>query len=529
MTVAAETAVETEARPRRWANRRGHSAGIILVVAAVLATSRVLGPKLSLDWWYDEMWRVDLMRRDEWRAAFVAEATPLPPVWFFLGRAVLRPVYLGAATVRGLAGVLVATAPLAAGALASVILRREPADRIGPAVAGGGVAFAVMAGPFSAEIFSYLNNYAFEAGVTIAAVAAVAAAPRDRPLTGSVMATIIALPASTIGGLVLLPGIGVALAWRAVRLEGVARQTAVRRLAVTAVSSGAVALGTYLFMYRAALGRDSTADFFVQERFSGGITDVPLATWRLAEGIVHANAWYPTWLTVMLTAIGAVVVSRRQPWLVPTLAAGMVGVIAASATTGFPAAANRVHAPLILLLSSLTAIGAIAPVLAIRSRAQWSAALASAGSALAIAALIHWAPQDDEPPWKGLRGITQDIEPIITTPYDRNIVVSYHWMTRWTVHDRLVNGPSPPNVSYRLLGERRLGTENSPRLDQPVYERLPKLVAASPDWAVWCVLPYDMGPEAFGRACGLEGSGRRRLVARHGPRAEVVLWTPVGG
>jgi hypothetical protein len=318
------------------------------------------------------------------------------------------------------------------------------------------------------------------------------------------------------------------LLWRAVR-HAVDRRAALIALASTVAMSGVVAALSYLFMYRDALGRNTTAEFFAADRFTGGPLDLPSAIEHFVRG---ALAWnYPAGsprLVLALAVVGFVVVALRRPLVALSLGLGLIGLMLASRFAGLPGTANRVSAPLVLLVCLLPPLAVAETVIVVLQHVRPVAAGALAGAALAVAAVAWWTPQHDEPPYRGLRGITADMAPIAASPYEDNVVITYHWMTKWSAHDLLVNGGTR-HRRFVIVGEKRDLDVEYIALEQPVYTDVAGLVRriAPPTAAVWCVVPYDVGPDAGTRACQLGPTGRERLVVNHGERGEITLWKPI--
>lgn len=503
-------------------------AALVALVGVFAITFQLVEPKATWDWWYDEMWRLDLLRRVDWRDAYIAEATPVAPLWFALLRAALR---LGSdaespAAVRAFGGVLLASAPAAVAGLAVGVV----GDRLRPihaAAAGIAVALLVFGGRFSGEIFSYLNGYGFESGVSLAALASCCSATRDRPLPWHLALTIILIPAAAIGGVLLLPGIVLTTAYRVLRAN-TGRPRWVLHLAGTCVASALVALISYLTMYRAPLGRESTAAFFVGDRFSGALGEVgPTARDLLVDSLRWAG-FAPLVLTLLLTAAGVVLLLRREPVVVITLIASVASLLLVSQVTGFPASAHRVNAPIVLLVASVPALAVLEVVLFVTGRVRLRGMAPAGIAAMALLGVVLWRPQTDEPPYKPLRGLTQDLHPLTVAPYRSNVILAYHWYTKWWLHDLLVNRRAGGDREYHILAEEHFGGSPEAQIDQPVYQNVRSLVEehADPSTAVWCILPFETGPEAFDAACNLTGTGRARIELPKGTRARIILWVP---
>jgi hypothetical protein len=94
-----------------------------------------------------------------------------------------------------------------------------------------------------------------------------------------------------------------------------------------------------------------------------------------------------------------------------------------------------------------------------------------------------------------LRGVTGDLAVLADSPARHNLVFSYHFSTRWYVEDALVTS-QPGGRTYDVVPETYT--------DRSAYEAgvVAAAVAAQPSGtAVWCVMPYDLGPELTEEAC----------------------------
>ncbi|HUP85274.1 MAG TPA: hypothetical protein VM143_06365 [Acidimicrobiales bacterium] len=454
----------------------------------------------------------------------MAEATPVAPLWFLLLRVVLRRAAETPAAVRSVAGVLLALGPASVAVLTVSLVR----DRLRPiAAAGAGVAVAllVFGGRFSGEIFSYLNQYGFESGASLLALASCCSATRDRPLPWHLAVALVVVPAAAIGGVLLMPGVVVVTAFRVLRTT-TGRGREVLRLVATVAASGGSALVSYLTMYRAPLGRDSTVAFFIGDRFSGSISDVAPAVRDLVVGSLRWAGFGPMQLLAVLSLIGLAALSWRRPVVVITILVAIASLMVVSRATGFPATANRVNAPLMLLIASVPCLGAVEIALAVAGWLRVPAARYVSVAVLLLLGVGLWRPPSDEPPYKPLRGLTQDLYPITVTAHRSNVIVAYHWYTKWWVHDLFVNQKAGGDRTFRMLAEDHFGGSPEAQIRQPVYTDIRRLVEAQPGepTAVWCVLPFETGPEAFDAACDLSGMGWTRTELPKGERSRIILW-----
>ncbi len=112
--------------------------------------------------------------------------------------------------------------------------------------------------------------------------------------------------------------------------------------------------------------------------------------------------------------------------------------------------------------------------------------------AVAAAWPAHQAPL---PNGEFLRGLTGDLQAIAASPAVDNVVLTYHFSTKWYAEDALVTA-RPGGRHFEVVPETYT--------DRRVYD--PAFVAAvvadlPPGAAIWCVIAFDAGPEASERAC----------------------------
>jgi hypothetical protein len=92
------------------------------------------------------------------------------------------------------------------------------------------------------------------------------------------------------------------------------------------------------------------------------------------------------------------------------------------------------------------------------------------------------------------RGLSADASWVGDHGGPRNIVLSYHPLSHWYTHDALVNR-SWPGKTFVLVREE-------PGSDV-LYADADAAIAPlwSPGTDVWCVIPFEVGPDQTARAC----------------------------
>jgi hypothetical protein len=96
------------------------------------------------------------------------------------------------------------------------------------------------------------------------------------------------------------------------------------------------------------------------------------------------------------------------------------------------------------------------------------------------------------------RGLNRDLDPIRNSSASRIAVVGFHFMLAPYLHDGLVNNAAD-RTRYQFIQENYEETA--------IYDNLPSKIAALnlPAGAeVWCIVPYDIGPDASTKACLLD-------------------------
>ena len=112
-----------------------------------------------------------------------------------------------------------------------------------------------------------------------------------------------------------------------------------------------------------------------------------------------------------------------------------------------------------------------------------------------------------------LFSLVREFDVVATSRATANLVIAYHFLAQPYADDRLVNGAPPGR--FIVLAERHD--------DRSLYGPLDELVATklARGGAVWCVVPYALGPVDSDRACRFNLT-RQLVRSFHGPQAEVV-------
>jgi hypothetical protein len=134
-------------------------------------------------------------------------------------------------------------------------------------------------------------------------------------------------------------------------------------------------------------------------------------------------------------------------------------------------------------------------------------------AAVVVGVVLAWPSHQTElPNGAFLRGLTGDLAVVADSPADDNLVLTYHFSTKWYAEDALVTA-HPGGRHYDVVPE----TYTDQRVYDPSF--IAGLVDALPSGAaVWCVMPFDVGPEATERACQVP-AGLQPIVDAHGARS----------
>lgn len=500
-------------------------------VAFTMSALVVSGDELGEDWFGDEMWRANFVRSPRWWSLYRSWDTPTPPGFILLFRTLSLvlpngPTALRVATLLGLVVSLVLLTHLLL-----AIAQREPAvdlPRTSPwprptaersqaamsiAVLAACVALPMLNAVGTHRIFvPYFLETAFAAALILGCVM-LDRKPAAWPV---LLAVMVATPLFAIASMFLLPATAGYVLWWARRRDDR------RCLWWTAAASGTglmVSLAVYLVAYR-PVAKDSITGYWgwaALRHHPGRFGELVERTADLyRDGIL---GWaHPSWAhrfgvvvwagLVVCTVVGLVSLGRRWPPLLAFLASAWLCIVGASFVAGWPMIAERVNLAVFMFAYAITLYGAVRVVSLAAGERLIPTAIAGA---LLIGGL--WpAHQTGLFGDAFLRGLTSDLRVVADSPAQQNLVLTYHFSARWYAEDALVTA-RPGGRDYELMSETYT--------DLSVYDRavLGTAVAALPSGAaVWCVMPFDVGPEATERACQLP-PGLQPIVDQHGSRS----------
>src|SRR5438477_1068117 len=515
--------VEAVASPKRSRVRRS-SGPLGVASAALLFFGCLVGPRLGqLDDvpFFDEMWRLDLIHSRDVLATskLIANTTAVPYGWIYANKALIA-VFGDSLPVLRLAGLVFWTL-----ALVVLLLTFVRVTAVGSRLRHRPVTVAVVAtcatlavtGSLT-ELTGYANNYVFD--VLLAALLLYASTELDRSRWAfpALLVIIATMPLFTLPALVLLPAAIARAVWWARKVG----RPALALLAGASVVSAGTAAVAYVELYRPVVGRPASiaflADWWRPDRLQSG-SGGPLLLGRTAS-LIRSAIWpgaagigHPVLSVVLWTSFvyGLLVLIRWWPWSGVFLASGWVGILLLCATTGAPVTPVRVTVGFYFLVLATVIFGFFAGVafmteLLTRGRGHQVPFVAIAVSVLAF----MW-PRLTTP--GRLFSLVREFDVVATSRATANLVIAYHFLAQPYADDRLGNGAPPGR--FIVLAERHD--------DRSLYGPLDELVATklARGGAVWCVVPYALGPVDSDRACRFNLT-RQLVRSFHGPQAEVV-------
>lgn len=530
--------------------------GWVLLGAAVTASALVVShDDLTVDWFSDEMWRVAMVHSPEWWDLYLGWDTPTPPgfLLFFRGVDVFLPTGPLGLRLWVLAGLVAAM--LITARLLLAIVARPPLPVPWRATSNAGeadddarstarmrsmriaaIATVVILPLLEAfGVHRIFVQYVFEVTLAAAILLAVERLDHGARWWPVLLATIVVAPIFTIGTVFLLPAAVLYAAWWAWRQDDRRRRLIQAGGAVAA--SVAAGLTVWVVAYRPVAG-ESITSYWRPWSLDGDASQFPrllgdslrqlrlgVLAWSQPDAIFDMTLLVSI-LLMVCAVVGLVSLGRRWPPLLVFLVTGWVGVVAASYLQAWPMTPERVNLAVFFPLYAATVFGAVRSVSVI---ARESAAV-TIGACLAIG-LLSWPSYETELFGNAfLRGLTSDLEVVAASPSSENWVVTYHFASQWYAEDALVTSP-PGDRTYELFTE----TYTDFRMYDPAVlaERVDTL---APGTAVWCVIPYDIGPGATEEACQVPDDLTQfydGFLERSGVRGFIVgcadLWTEGDG
>ena len=488
-----------------------------LTTVLVLVMAR---PGISIDWFFDEAWRADMVRSSFGFERYFAHNTPTAPGWVFVHQLLFNVLPPTRQLLR-----LVAVLPaIPAWVLIGSIIRTKLLGRIG-SIGAGVVSLSTIAlvliQPGDAHLVSYFNNYSLETLFTALVLWSVT--HHNIEVASKTILVLATIGPWIVQAPLMLLVVAVPVVWS--RSDSAARRTLMFG-SVGAVVSLAV---TYFFFLRPVANREipglaSITGYWEGETFqAAGVVGAGKLVIRTMMFAVLPQPLEWTLIGWVLIAIGgvvgvAVMWSCFRFWVI-AIPLTQLQILAASIVVGWPISFTRVNHAVGLLVTALIAFG-------ISMLLWWFATRVPKGSvALAalltcVAAALLW-PSGLRQAAGGTgvfaRGLSDDMDLLAPQLSDGDVVLGYHSMSSWYLHDRLVTEGDVPIV---LLDELEFGIFLQQEPERLIDEQL---LAAE---MVWCVLPWELG-DLITQQCQL--SNEWELVGTQVlSRAEVRQWQRIG-
>ena len=493
-----------------------------LVFAIPLTTVLVLTmarPSISVDWLFDEAWRADMVRSSFGFERYFAHNTPIAPGWVFIHQLVFNVLPPTRQLLR-----LVAILPaIPAWVLIGSIIRRKLLDRIG-AIGAGVVSLStialVLVQATDAQLVSYFNNYSIETLFTALVLWSVT--HHNHEIASNTILGLATIGPWIVQAPLMLLVVAAPVVWS--RSNGAARRT----LMFGAIGAAVSLAVTYFFFLRPVANRKisglaTITGYWEGETFEAagvvGAGKLMIRTMMFAVLPQRLEWTLVGWLLIAIGGLVGVVVmwSCFRFWVI-AIPLTQLQILVASTVVGWPISFTRVNHAVGLLVTALVAFGMSMLVWWISTTApKGSVALATL---LTCGAMTLMWPSDVRQAAGGTRvfarGLSDDMDLLAPQLSEGDVVLGYHAMSSWYLHDRLVTEGDVPIV---LLDELEFGTLLQQEPERLIGEQRP---AAQ---TVWCVLPWEFVDVT--QRCQL--SNEWKLVGTQVlPRAEVRQWQRIG-
>ena len=494
-----------------------------LLIAVPLTTVLVLTmarPGISIDWFFDEAWRADMVRSSFGFERYFAHNTPTAPGWVFVHQFLFNVLPPTRQLLR-----LVAVLPaIPAWVLIGNILRTKLVGRIG-AVGAGVVSLStialVLVQPGDAHLVSYFNNYSMETLFTALVLWSVT--HHNTEVASKMMLVLATIGPWMVQAPLMLLVVAAPVVWS--RSDGAGRRT----LAFGAVGAVVSLAVTYLFFLRPVANREipglaSITGYWEGETFQAagliGAAKLVIRTMMFAVLPQRLEWTLIGWLLISIGGIIGVTVmwSCFRFWVI-AIPLTQLQILVASIVVGWPISFTRVNHAVGLLVTALIAFGISMLMWWFASRVpKGSVALAALLTCVALA--LMW-PSGLRQAAGGTgvfaRGLSDDMDLLAPQISEGDVVLGYHSMSSWYLHDRLVTEGDVPIV---LLDELEFGIFLQQEPERLIDEQGPAVRT------VWCVLPWELG-DLITQQCQL--SNEWELVGTQVfSRAEVRQWQRVG-
>ncbi|MGI9644631.1 MAG: hypothetical protein ACR2O6_04895, partial [Ilumatobacteraceae bacterium] len=390
-------------------------------------------------------------------------------------------------------------------------------------IAGFG-ALGTLLVPGVAAHAAYFNNYYADLATATALLWALieidTCGHRRRAAWWTIAALAVLAPWMAQGALLLAP-MSVYVLWT-IRDD---RRLATFSLTAFAISTAVVA---WFFLLPVSANGDIT-DFWKGDSPAAGIS-----TFLRRSGSTFVEFAYPTWVgdslptrlvALALTTWGLFVLQRAWRWWIPLYLSAQATALLASIVVGWPATFVRVNSAFQVLVFAAAPVGlavlvlrAVAHLAARSGRANLAVALAT--GILILVGVTCWprtVARNSTSTGVFARGLSADLDVVVSGSEPDDLVVAYHLSAPY-VRDRLLNfdDVAPEIIVVDELSE-----------GDDVFDDLDGFVEPSTE-AIWCIVPFEAGPDATSAACRPGGEWTETFRTRT-TRAVIVRLARPGG
>jgi hypothetical protein len=485
---------------------------MIVIGAGTLAlVILVAAPAVRLDFFFDEVWRIEQVRSADPIRAYLDGPAPIPPGWVIALWSVFEVVPERRALLRMAAAAAVVPAVL----LLTMTLRRllHWLGSTGGLVTAAAAAILTVLATAVAAHMVYFNNYLADIAVATAILYVLTRLDpgRDDDTRVWVMLVAVGVAAPWFGqsALFMLP-LGAVIVFRH-------RSRSPRMALMSAVAMSVSALVVSVGFVLPVAANGTIEDYWKSETPAVGV-----GTLLRRFGSSFVDSAYPTWVSdhpavvigaLFLTAVGLIVLQRAWRWWIPMYLSAQGVALIASVAVGWPVTFVRVNSAFQLLVYAGAPVAIGCGLVLGARQIQLRTRVPGLGAALALvcgaAVLVAWWPNqvidNSQSSTVFARGLSDDLRVIADTATPNDVVAAYHL--------------SGPYVRNSLIGSDVV------ILDEGRITGLPtNLESLVPPDArtVWCVIPYEAGPAGFDVACRLDPNSWNETMNTNLSRAAVV-------
>ena len=474
-------------------------------------------PAARLDFYFDEMWRIEQVRSPDPVGAYLDGPAPIPPGWVISLSALFEVFPARRPSLR----LAAASVGVPSGVLFIVTLRRlleRSFDRPrawAAATMGGAMTFAT---PGLALHMTYFNNYMADVAVAVSIIWVLVALDDDPNAAApwwALFVVAVMAPWFALGALFLLPGAAIIVFLHRRANPKLAAAAAMSTLVSTVIAGW--------FFLRPVANGATLSDFWKPETPAIGIRDF---LHRYVDSMNEAVS--PTWTDgrpvaviaiIGFAALGGVVLHRAWVWWLPLFLLAQLLAVATSVATGWPATFVRNNSSFQILVAALAPLGIAVAIVGtvewVKHRTHSLAAAATCAGTLVVVVALAWLPRSIAANAASTevfaRGLSDDATFIASNARPGDLAVAYHLNGPY-LRDRLSNFDDvAPGV--RVIDEAREGSNVGTDLDRWVD---------ADTTTIWCLIPFEAGPDATAASCRPLAPDWSPVAVTTGERATIV-------